>query len=58
MPEMIPTVKQFQIGYEIVHNGKKLKAVQEFKQGKEAKVSGFKYFMHTSRGMLGLKEVA
>lgn len=55
---MIPTVKQFQIGYEIVHNGKKLKAVQEFKQGKEAKVSGFKYFMHTSRGMLGLKEVA
>lgn len=41
-------------GDKILHEGQELTAIQEFKQGRDAKQSGYKYFIKTPKGVMGL----
>lgn len=46
-----------QIGDEIAYEGITLKVKQLFRQGKEAKNSGLKYFLTVPKGVLGCEEI-
>ena len=46
-----------QIGDEIIFDGKTLKVMQLFRQGKDAKNSGYKHFIMCHKGVLGCEEI-
>lgn len=59
MVQVIPDNREVsKVGDKLSYNGLELEATDFFAQGKDAKNSGYEYFMFTSRGVLAFKEVA